>query len=1007
MEIEWTVTPEGNPSDIRLEFPAVERFEYTAEKSLILHLGDRHQIEVSDLKAQQMLPNQRVDVPARIEYLGESQIGITAGAYVTGEPLRISLRVKSDLELIKEYSSNATQPGSNSHTTEADGMVARPASAGKRGQFSGAATDVFTVDPVPDIAIPDNGYNGTLGSMASVTIDTSSLPVGSTVDDVTISIDLAHTFIGDLTIKLESPSGSVLGIVSRPGAVETADDGNDAASFGENSNWGGSILFSDAGPVSAEQMGKVPADLTTLDTVCVTNGQCHYSPAPGSIATPPSTFAGFDGQNARGNWRLYVGDSAAADTGTFRSVTLTLTTSPSSTTVSSINTSGANPLCNTISGTTVTWDVTFAASVTGVTASNFSLVDVGNTLTGESISSVSGSGTAWTVTANTGTGAGTLRLDMANSTGITPTVTNVPFTGQTFTINAPATVNAGPDQTVCAGSAVTLAGIIGGSASNGTWSGGAGTFNPNNTTLNAVYTPSAGEVTAGTVTLTLTTDDPTGPCLAVSDTMTITINPAATVNAGADQTVCASSPAVTLAGIIGGSASNGTWSGGGGTFTPNATTLNASYTPSAGEVSAGTVTLTLTTNDPAGPCGAVGDTVTITITAGATVNAGADQTVCASSPAVTLAGIIGGSASNGTWSGGAGTFTPNTTTLNAVYTPSAGEISAGTVTLTLTTDDPAGPCGAVSDTVTITIQSCASQYGVMVADTTNNRIQAFDGTTWTVLGVGTLGSGNGQFRLPEAVAFSSDGQRIYVADTGNNRIQWSTDGGATWANFATNGTATNQVKAPQGLALDTNGNLYVSDTGNGRVMRFNGGTPGSGVVIATTGTASGQVGSPRGLVIDSTFRLFVTDETNSRILRILNANTTVSGTSGSIIAGTGTGMNQVRNPQGITIDSNGTLFVADTGNSRILRWVNANPATATTMALTGSGLGQVNRPEGVTVVSFTSGPFAGGGPMLIVGDTSNNRIQGRFIPTGSWSLIGSPNNIGSGAGQFRAPSKIQ
>jgi hypothetical protein len=117
-------------------------------------------------------------------------------------------------------------------------------------------------------------------------------------------------------------------------------------------------------------------------------------------------------------------------------------------------------------------------------------------------------------------------------------------------------------------------------------------------------------------------------------------------------------------------------------------------------------------------------------------------------------------------------------------------------------------------------------------------------------------------------------------------------------------------------------------------------------------------------------------------------------------------MNQVRNPQGITIDSNGTLFVADTGNSRILRWVNGNPATATTMALTGSALGQVNRPEGVTVVNFTSGPFAGG-PMLIVGDTSNNRIQGRFIPTGSWSLVGSPNNIGSGVGQFRAPSKIQ
>ena len=117
-------------------------------------------------------------------------------------------------------------------------------------------------------------------------------------------------------------------------------------------------------------------------------------------------------------------------------------------------------------------------------------------------------------------------------------------------------------------------------------------------------------------------------------------------------------------------------------------------------------------------------------------------------------------------------------------------------------------------------------------------------------------------------------------------------------------------------------------------------------------------------------------------------------------------MNQVRNPQGITIDGSGTVYVADTGNSRILRWTNGNPNNASTMALVGSGLGQVNRPEGVTVANFTSGPLTGG-PTLVIGDTSNNRIQGRFIPTGSWSLIGSPNNIGSGTGQFRAPSKIQ
>src|SRR3989442_7826499 len=137
---------------------------------------------------------------------------------------------------------------------------------------------------------------------------------------------------------------------------------------------------------------------------------------------------------------------------------------------------------------------------------------------------------------------------------------------------------------------VTLAGVIGGAASSGSWSGGTGGFNPNAATLNAVYTPSAAEITAGTVTLTLTSNDPVGPCPAVSDQMAITINPVATANAGVDQTVCASSPNVTLAGVIGGAASSGTWSGGTGSFNPNASTLNSLYTPSGAEITAGTVT---------------------------------------------------------------------------------------------------------------------------------------------------------------------------------------------------------------------------------------------------------------------------------------------------------------------------------------------------------------------------------------------------------------------------------
>ena len=302
-------------------------------------------------------------------------------------------------------------------------------------------------------------------------------------------------------------------------------------------------------------------------------------------------------------------------------------------------------------------------------------------------------------------GAVTLTLTTTATGGVCP----AGHDAVTITIARTATVNAGVDQLVCASAPqVQLAGVVGGGAASGTWSGGAGTFSPSAAVLNAVYMPSASEIAAGHVTLTLTTNDPDGPCTAASDAMLVTINPAAVADAGLDQAVCASAPQVHLAGAVSGGATAGTWSGGAGTFSPSASTLSATYTPSAAEVAAGHVTLTLTTNDPAGPCGAVTDQMIITIDPAATANAGADQVVCASAPQVQLAGTVGGGAAGGTWSGGAGSFSPSAGALNALYTPSAAEIAAGTVTLTLTSNDPAGPCAAVSDQMVITINPAAT-----------------------------------------------------------------------------------------------------------------------------------------------------------------------------------------------------------------------------------------------------------------------------------------------------------
>ncbi|HNJ42329.1 MAG TPA: hypothetical protein PKZ53_17710, partial [Acidobacteriota bacterium] len=305
---------------------------------------------------------------------------------------------------------------------------------------------------------------------------------------------------------------------------------------------------------------------------------------------------------------------------------------------------------------------------------------------------------------------------------------------------------------------------------------------------------------------------------------------------------------------------------------------------------------------------------------------------------------------------------------------------------------------------------------LFVADTGNNRIQKFDGDVWTVV-AGSLGSGIGQFRVPEAVTADMTGTLIYVADTGNNRVQWSTDSGATWRIFASFGAGPNQVRAPQGLALDSNGNLYVADTGNNRVLRFLGGVPGTGEILLSGGRTN-EVSSPQGLAIDEMFNLYVADTGNSRVLKVLNADQ--PSVIRQTVANSGSSANQVRQAQGVAVDADGNLYVADTGNNRVLKFVGGEAGMGVVLATIGSAVGQVRGAEGVAVNVFAAGPLAGI-TVLAVGDTSNNRIQGLDLSSvarpessltvgpaiGTWQLLGTPNNIGSQVGKFRSPGKIK
>ena len=181
--------------------------------------------------------------------------------------------------------------------------------------------------------------------------------------------------------------------------------------------------------------------------------------------------------------------------------------------------------------------------------------------------------------------------------------------GSAPTCTTPATANAGPDQTVCSNSTVSLSGSGTGSL---LWlSGGLGTFTPDNSSANTTYNPTTADTTNGSVYIKLVAQGVGPACAEAEDLMLVTFVKAPVVNAGPDQTICDGATA-TLTGTKANSPT-GTWSTSGtGTFTPNNTTLGATYTPSPVDRIAGSVTLTLTATGSS-PCTNTMDNMTLTI----------------------------------------------------------------------------------------------------------------------------------------------------------------------------------------------------------------------------------------------------------------------------------------------------------------------------------------------------------------------------------------------------------
>ncbi|HYG76165.1 MAG TPA: IPT/TIG domain-containing protein [Planctomycetota bacterium] len=232
---------------------------------------------------------------------------------------------------------------------------------------------------------------------------------------------------------------------------------------------------------------------------------------------------------------------------------------------------------------------------------------------------------------------------------------------------------------------------------------------------------------------------------------------------------------------------------------------------------------------------------------------------------------------------------------------------------------------------------------------------------------------------PLGIAVDANGN-LYIADSGNNRVLIYDNPGTNdtiadrvlgQANFISananvGGRSASSLSTPSGLCVDASGNLFVCDRDNARVLKFSAPITtnkaasmvfgqGGSFSTAVAGAGAGGLSGPESVAVDAGGNVFVADTANNRVLmfntpaatdtladRVFGQpdfNTTTGGVTAS----------KLSIPYSVAVDANGTLYVADRANSRVLAFFFA----ADNDTIADVVFGQPN---------FTSGsPNAGGG----------------------------------------------
>lgn len=197
---------------------------------------------------------------------------------------------------------------------------------------------------------------------------------------------------------------------------------------------------------------------------------------------------------------------------------------------------------------------------------------------------------------------------------------------------------------------------------------------------------------------------------------------------------------------------------------------------------------------------------------------------------------------------------------------------------------------------------------IYIADTGNDRIVRIDEMT----GRGYIEMDG--FDAPEGVA--SKGNELFISDTGNNKVLVYSDmKGELLRTYEDQ-----RLKHPTALWLDEAGDLYVAcgEVGNtGRIVKIiepadKSGTKYKvyeGAGLKSTGFAPSQIVTNKG-------QCWMIDPSGNRVIRS-------DAFEGKTLREFG---GKLFNPQGLAVDEEGGIYVADTGNDRVIKIDPANPS---------------------------------------------------------------------------------